>query len=139
MTTMTLAPTRRFAPLSAALTAILSAACPLPINVGDRTSDTADEGESTNGSSTSAPTTSASDPALCGDGHVDDGEACDDGNAEPHDGCDSTCARTGALSWYYESAAGHASGVAIDATGRIVVVGEEAGQALVLALDCSTQ
>ncbi|MEW5855450.1 MAG: Ig-like domain-containing protein, partial [Myxococcota bacterium] len=31
------------------------------------------------------------EPAGCGDGHLDAGEACDDGNTDPGDGCDDQC------------------------------------------------
>jgi large repetitive protein len=41
------------------------------------------------GDSTSPP----NDDGICGDGHVDSGEACDDGNTRAGDGCSDSCQR----------------------------------------------
>ena len=56
------------------------------------TGDTPASG-STGDETTAAPTTDGStgQPAICGDGIVDAGEACDDGNAMDGDGCSNMC------------------------------------------------
>ncbi|MCY1062801.1 DUF4215 domain-containing protein [Nannocystis sp. SCPEA4] len=89
---------------------------------------------------TDGPTTGA--PLTCGDGVIDPGEVCDDGNLEPDDGCDAACMPIAAVEWTYTHNGGAgkddvASGVAIDRTGRVFVVGAEVVQsrdALIVAL-----
>ncbi|MDC0719063.1 hypothetical protein [Nannocystis bainbridge] len=71
--------------------------------------------------------------AACGDGVLDAGEACDDGNLEADDGCDASCSPIAAVEWTYTHNGGAgqddvASGVAIDGTGRVFVVGAEVVQ-----------
>ncbi|MCY1063541.1 hypothetical protein OV090_02145 [Nannocystis sp. RBIL2] len=84
-------------------------------------------------------------PGVCGDGVLDEGEACDDGDDDPENGCDLDCHPTAAVEWtrtdrgIVEQGA-KALDVAIDPTGRIVVVGSErqadgADRGLVLVLD----
>jgi cysteine-rich repeat protein len=117
-------------------------ACPLSIVVGHDPQDDAGGDESGVPGSTSAPSdpTTTAGPGVCGDGVVDDGEQCDDGDDDAHDGCDPVCARTGALEWTFRDHAlpdsgDGAAGVAIDASGRIIVVGNAGARSLVLALD----
>lgn len=84
-------------------------------------------------------------PGVCGDGVLDEGEACDDGDDDPEDGCDLECRRTAVVEWIRTDRGGAEQGaravdVAIDPTGRIVVVGGEmeaegAERGLVLVLD----
>src|SRR5690606_16535930 len=69
-------------------------------------------------------------PAVCGDGVVAETEICDDGNDDPDDGCNKACEQTGAVEWTYThngaaSKYDSALGVAIDATGKIIIVGYE--------------
>lgn len=78
----------------------------------------------------------------CGDGVLDPGEGCDDGNAEPGDGCDAACVPMATVEWTYTHNGGadnddSAAAVAIDPSGRVIVVGAEVVQtrdALILAL-----
>jgi cysteine-rich repeat protein len=69
-------------------------------------------------------------PAVCGDGVLDDGELCDDGDDDESDGCNAACEPVAAIAWTYthNGAADKtdaAVGVAVDKTGRIIVVGAE--------------
>lgn len=92
---------------------------------------TSTSGQPTTSSSTVDSLTSTStgvDPGVCGDGFVDETEVCDDGNDDPDDGCDEQCTKTGAVEWTYTldgdaNKDDAALGVAIDSTGRIIVVG----------------
>lgn len=81
-------------------------------------------------------------PAVCGDGVLDDGELCDDGDDDESDGCNAACEPVAAIAWTYthNGAADKtdaAVGVAVDKTGRIIVVGAETGKnrdGLIIAL-----
>ncbi|MDC0672424.1 DUF4215 domain-containing protein [Nannocystis radixulma] len=69
-------------------------------------------------------------PALCGDGVLAEGEACDDGNDDPDDGCDLDCRPTAVVEWTRMDRGAAEQGamamsVAVDPSGRIVVVGSE--------------
>jgi len=89
-------------------------------------------------------TTTAATESLwtCGNGTIEPGEVCDDGNLEPDDGCDAACMPVAAVEWTYMHNGGAsqddvASGVAVDRSGRVFVVGAEVVQsrdALILAL-----
>jgi cysteine-rich repeat protein len=101
-------------------------ACPLPIHVGDLPLDGSSGGSAEGGESVDAgeAPTGGAGPGVCGDGVVGEDEACDDGNADADDGCDVMCARTGNVAWTFTPDATQlASDVAVDADGRIIVVG----------------
>jgi len=66
----------------------------------------------------------------CGDGEVNGPEACDDGNNAGDDECNADCVLPGTLLWtrnYTGEDAGNARarGAAVDASGNVIVVGEE--------------
>jgi len=66
----------------------------------------------------------------CGDGEVNGPEACDDGNNLGDDECNADCVLPGTLLWtrnYTGEDAGNARarGAAVDASGNVIVVGEE--------------
>ena len=66
----------------------------------------------------------------CGDGEVNGPEPCDDGNAVDGDGCNVDCVISGSELWtrgYAGEDAGNARarGAAVDASGNVIVVGEE--------------
>lgn len=80
--------------------------------------------------STTLEGTSEPKPAICGDGEIDPGELCDDGDPDESDGCNATCEPVAAIAWTYtHDGDAHktdaAVGVAVDKTGRIIVVGAE--------------
>lgn len=99
---------------------------------GPTTTTTTDPTTSTSAPPTTTTASTGPAPAECGDGVVADSEICDDGNDDPDDGCNAKCEKTGAVEWTYthDGAAGKddgVSGLAVDPTGRIVVVGFETG------------
>lgn len=116
--------------------ALALASCSFPVVVGDSpqseplaSSSTGADEPLTGGPPTTSGTTH--EPAACGDGVVGDGEACDDGNTELHDGCDPTCARTGVLQWtHIVDSPNFGANLAVDNTGRIVIVGKDSVMAL---------
>ncbi|MFZ6177567.1 hypothetical protein [Nannocystis pusilla] len=122
-----------------AFVAACSAACIEGYQVGQNPLDT-DTAGSDSDDSGAEPT-----PGVCGDGVLDEGEACDDGDDDPGDGCDLECRRTAVVEWIRTDRGGAEQGaraldVAVDPTGRIVVVGGEseaegAERGLVLVLD----
>ncbi|HRI08156.1 MAG TPA: PQQ-binding-like beta-propeller repeat protein [Nannocystaceae bacterium] len=116
-----------------------------PASTSEATTGTGTEttGASTH-ETTDPTTTTTTKPAVCGDGVLDEGEPCDDGNDLEEDGCTSTCALAPAIKWTLslDTAAkdDQATDVAIDAAGRIIVVGWETSADLdrdqvVVALD----
>lgn len=122
--------------LSGLLPLLALTACPLQIDIGDNPqdpplagSDSSDSSDSSGEPTTDAPEPTTGDepvPAVCGDGLVGADEPCDDGNDDPHDGCAADCTRTGVLQWQYEPAdAFTPAALAIDATGVLIVVGED--------------
>ncbi|WP_434427358.1 hypothetical protein [Nannocystis pusilla] len=116
-----------------------AAACIENYQVGQNPLETDTAGSDSDDSGTE-PT-----PGVCGDGVLDEGEACDDGDDDPEDGCDFECRRTAVVEWTrtdrgVAEQGAKAVDVAIDPTGRIVVVGSEreaegAERGLVLVLD----
>lgn len=138
-------PEARSIPLFIALALTSLPACSLPFVVGDNPTDATGTDTTTDAATsdtaTSDPTTTDAAPAVCGDGQVAGDEACDDGDDDdPHDGCDATCNRTGVLEWTFEHHRGPASqdaavAVAIDSTGKILVLGAHDDGATVFALD----
>ncbi|MBZ5713452.1 hypothetical protein [Nannocystis pusilla] len=78
--------------------------------------------------------TTASGPAVCGDGSVDGDEACDDGNDVADDGCDLECRPSATVEWTRKDGA-DVFAVAVDPSGRIVLAGSEGNEALVRVLD----
>jgi len=66
------------------------------------------------------------EPAHCGDGEVDPGEACDDGNQADDDGCSSTCQRSRRVFVTAETYAGDLGGVA-GADDRCQTSADQAG------------
>lgn len=136
-------------PSESAQTSETSATTESPPSTG-AVESTGSTGGATDGASgsTTAPTsgeTTMAPPAVCGDGVVAPEEVCDDGNDVAEDGCDANCQRTAAIVWTttYNGEAGkgdYGRGVAIDKTGRIVIVGNEHdamgwSQMLLLVLD----
>lgn len=104
--------------------ALAPAACTFPVKVGDN-DDTDDSSEGTSGDE-QVTSEDPPGPGPCGDGVVDAGEACDDANDDPEDGCDITCARTGVLEWTYSPVdLAFANDLAVDATGRVILVSDD--------------
>jgi cysteine-rich repeat protein len=107
--------------------------CPAPAAVcgdgelGD--GEACDDGVNDGGYGGCLPDCSGAGPG-CGDGEVNGPEACDDGNPVDGDGCNVDCVQSGSEVWtvgYGGEDAGNAiaRGVAVDAFGNVIVVGEE--------------
>ncbi|MDC0723514.1 PQQ-binding-like beta-propeller repeat protein [Nannocystis bainbridge] len=101
-------------------------ACIENYQVGQNPAETDTAGDPGTDSDDSGP----SAPATCGDGVLDADEACDDGNDDPADGCDLECRPTAVVAWTRTDRGGAELGaravdIAVDPTGRIVVVGAE--------------
>ena len=72
---------------------LLVTACGAPTSTDNQPSRS-DAGSTTNTDAGAAPSPDAGipNPAVCGNGQVEEGEACDDGNLQAGDGCDEECA-----------------------------------------------